>query len=88
MQDDDDDIGGLYRALRERSQEKRAGNRDQSARLLTEAGIPFESKNGGAHLIVAGRYDFWPGTGLWMARGDHSKRRGVRNLITRIRAAV
>lgn len=59
--------------------------REDSARLLREAGIPFESRNAGAHLIVAGRYDFWPGTGLWMCRGDHSKRRGVRKLIQRVR---
>ena len=84
----DDDIGGMYRALREQSQMKRATNRNQSARLLTEAGIPFESKNGGAHLIVAGRYDFWPGTGLWMARGDKAKQRGVVKLVRRIKGAA
>ena len=67
---------------------KRAGNRDASARLLEQAGIPFESQNGGAHLLVAGRYDFWHGTGLWQARGEATKQRGVRRLIARIQAQV
>lgn len=67
---------------------QRAGNRDASAQMLKQAGIPFESQNGGAHLIVAGRYDFWPGTGLWQARGEATKQRGVRRLIARIQAQV
>lgn len=61
-------------------------NRPAAAQMLKQAGIPFESKNGGAHLIVAGRYDFWPGTGLWQARGEATKQRGVRRLIARLQA--
>jgi hypothetical protein len=82
--DDDGTMGDLYREQVEASKAKRKSNREYSARLLTEAGIAFETHNGGAHLVVAGRYDFWPGTGLWMARGDRSKNRGVRRLIARI----
>ena len=82
---DDDDVSAMWREHRAASQEKRASNRDRSAALLQEAGIQFVSKNGGAHLIVAERYDFWPGTGLWMARGDKSKSRGVKRLIQRIK---
>lgn len=85
MTDTDDDLGDTYRAMRKAGQEKRASNRYHSAAMLTRAGIAFESKNGGAHLIVEGRYDFWPGTGLWMARGDRAKRYGVKNLIRRLR---
>ena len=79
------DMGEMFNAWRKIRQEKRAQNRGSSADLLRAAGIPFESKNGGAHLIVAGRYDFWPGTGLWMARGERTKRRGVRKLIARLK---
>ncbi|CUJ58834.1 Uncharacterised protein [Achromobacter xylosoxidans] len=72
-------------ALKERSRQKRADNREQSARMLSEAGIQFQSKNEGAHLIVAGYkghvYDFWPGTGLWRMRGSSRDHRGVRSLI-------
>jgi hypothetical protein len=76
-----------FDAHREASKAKRASNREHSARLLQGAGIPFVSKNKGAHLIVADRYDFWPGTGLWIARGEKTKQRGVRELIKRIRSS-
>lgn len=86
MSDDSETMGEYWRGvkpfLKERSKEKRASNRESSTKLLTEMGIPFEAKNGGAHLIVAGKYDFWPGTGLWIARGDKAQHRGVRSLIS------
>ncbi|CAB3952831.1 hypothetical protein LMG6103_03576 [Achromobacter piechaudii] len=83
------DMGDFWRdvkpALKERSQQKRADNREQSARSLTDAGIQFLSRNAGAHLIVTGAsgdtYDFWPGTGLWRMRGSTKDHRGVRSLI-------
>ncbi len=81
------DMGDDFNALRQAKQAKRADNRDQSAALLTRAGVLFESKNIGAHLIVeagAQTVDFWPGTGLWIVRGPSSpdgKGRGVRKLI-------
>lgn len=84
--DESETMGEYWRGvkpfLKERSQTKRASNRESSAKMLVEAGIPFESKNGGAHLIVAGKYDFYPGTGLWIARGDSYRHRGVRSLIS------
>jgi hypothetical protein len=83
------DMGDYWRdvtpALKERSREKRASNREHSARLLRDAGIQFESKNDGAHLIVCGSVDFWPGTGLWQVRGTPRQRRGVRSLIKHIK---
>ena len=78
------DMGDDFNALRKERQEKRADNRDQSAAVLTRAGVLFESKNLGTHLIVeagARTVDFWPGTGLWIVRGVPDKRRGVRKLI-------
>ena len=85
------DIGDYWRdvktALKEDSQRKRANNRDASAWNLTAAGIPFESKNGGAHLVVSAAglvVDFWPGTGLWVVRNTNERRRGVRSLIKRL----
>ncbi len=74
-----------YRAWDKAKQEKRASNREQSALILQRGGCVFESKNNGAHLIVlAGPHevDFWPGTGLWIVRGEQQKRRGVRKLLT------
>jgi hypothetical protein len=73
-----------WRAWDKAKQEKRAKNRDDSARLLREAGIPFTPMNDGAHLIVTLNghfYDFWPGTGLWKMRGSTQKHRGVWKLL-------
>lgn len=79
------DTAEMWREWGRQRAAKRASNRDASARILKEAGIAFESKNNGAHLIIAGQYDFWPGTGLWQARGEQTKQRGVRRLIARIK---
>ncbi len=75
---------------REGSQRRRANNREGSAEMLTGAGIAFETKNAGAHLIVrhAGRVvDFWPGTGKWIERGTGLDKRGVRPLISHLKRA-
>lgn len=82
------DVGDDYRALREESQKKRADNRQSSAIYLQEKDIPFESKNGGAHLVVEGRdcfIDFWPGTGKWITRNGQ-KGFGVANLVNFIKS--
>jgi hypothetical protein len=75
------DTGDDFRAMREESKERRADNREASAELLRDAGIEFLSKNDGAHLIIEGRIDFWPGTGLWVRRSTHLRARGVKALI-------
>jgi hypothetical protein len=78
------DVGDFWRDVNAARQEKRRSNRTGSPQLLTEAGIPFESKNGGAHLIVRANgavIDFWPGTGLWIVRGSTQRHGGVRSLI-------
>lgn len=81
----DDDMGAFWRDVNAARQEKRATNREASPQALTTAGIAFESKNDGAHLIVAGAWDFWPGTGLWIRRqGQKTEGRGVLNLIKRV----
>lgn len=83
-----DDMVGIWDAMKDTSKEKRARNRQNGPALLTEAGIPFESKNNGAHLIVGPQghiFDYWPGTGYWKSRETGISRRGVKNLITRIK---
>ncbi len=79
------DMAEVFNAMKEASKEKRASNRDRSTEILVIAGIPFVSKNNGAHLIVAERFDFWPGTGLWMERGKPKKHRGIRSLVERVK---
>ncbi len=78
------DMGEIFNALREKGKAKRARNRDMAQAELRRRGIPFTVHNDGAHLVVAERYDFWPGTGLWRARGDRTATRGIRKLIRRI----
>lgn len=86
------DMGDYWRDVRptmqEESRQKRASNRESSAKMLAAAGIAFETKNEGAHLIVTanGRtVDFWPGTGLWIERGTSKQKRGVRRLISELK---
>jgi hypothetical protein len=70
------EMGEMFNEYKKARQEKRAQNRDSSAEYLTRRNIAFNSRNGGAHLIVHsvnGLVDFWPGTGLWQIR---SGRRG------------
>ena len=76
------------------SKARRAGHRENSPAMLRGAGIAFETKNNGAHLIVrhnAKVADFWPGTGKFGIRGDVDAKgdqrwyRGVRLLIKRLR---
>lgn len=83
--DDDDSMGDFWRDVKAARQEKRADNRTASADLLRQAGIQFQAKNGGAHLVVTAlgkTIDFWPGTGLWIVRGQQKRNRGVRHLIS------
>lgn len=80
----DDDIGAMWREHKAERAIKRAKNRDDSVRLLREAGIVFESNNGGAHVVIDNDrrlIDFWPGTGLWIVRGADKRRRGVALLL-------
>lgn len=74
-----------YRAWDKMKQENRAKNREDSAHMLSDAGVRFVKKNDGAHLIVTGSgghiFDFWPGTGLWRMRGSTQQHRGVKKLL-------
>lgn len=85
--DDENETTEMWREHRQEQQKKRASNRDNGAQALTNAGVSFESKNNGAHLIVTANgltYDFYPGTGKYCER--HGKyKRGIFNLLRDIR---
>lgn len=69
------------------SRERRESNRKSSADMLTANRIKFESKNNGAHLVIAlhdRTIDFWPGTGLFTDRKTKKNGRGVYNLVKKI----
>lgn len=81
------DMGEMFNEHRKERAQKRRDNTRSSTELLTERGVPYESKNFGSHLVLQrGRHriDFWPGTGLWHYRtpaGKVIKRRGVHHLL-------
>lgn len=82
------EISEMYAALNEQRKEKRAANRETTPALLEAKGVPFESKNGGAHLIVhthTGLVDLWPGTGRWIVRSNKHRGFGVRKLFEYLR---
>ncbi len=82
-------MGELFADWNRAKQAKRAASRINSADYLRQRGVSFEERNNGAHLIVgspAGIIDFWPGTGLWIARSDNTRGRGVAKLVRKIGA--
>jgi len=69
------------------SKERRNRNRQFSAVCLRSYDIDFETKNEGAHLVIAlpdRVIDFWPGTGLFTDRHTKQNGRGVHNLVKKI----
>lgn len=79
------EAGEHFAAIREQSKAKRASNREKGAERLALEGIEYASKNNGAHLIVAGEWDYWPGTGAFRHRLTPTQGRGINNLIREIR---
>lgn len=82
------ELGEYFHDMKKFRQSQRAKNRLGSTNMLQAAGITFESKHDGAHLIIqAGTdmIDFWPGTGLWIVRGGRLRDRGVKKLINYIK---
>jgi hypothetical protein len=83
------DMAEIFSGWREHKQAKRASNTVQSTQALIDAGIPFESHNAGAHIVIkqgSAVYDFWPSTGLWWQRATKIKHRGVFRMIQAINA--
>lgn len=77
------EMGEAFAALRKLKQAKRANNREASAEILRKAGVQFDARGDGVHLIIthrSNRYDFWPGTGLWKTFSG-IKGRGVGRLL-------
>lgn len=72
-----------FEAMKDHSKQRRSNNREKCAEVLTAAGVMFEARNNGAHLIVEGNdcfIDYWPGTGRWKTRNGE-KGFGVRSLL-------
>ena len=85
------DMAEVFAGWREVKQKKKRSNLAASTGMLTNAGIPFQSNNGGIHLVLLKNeqfIDFWPSTGLWWIRGTNNKRRGIQKLINYMKAAA
>lgn len=82
------DMAEGFREMNKLKKERRQSNTERSTEMLEKYGVDFESKNGGAHLIVkhGGKViDFWPSTGRFIERGGKGGR-GVFNVLKRVRA--
>ena len=79
------DAAAAHKAKRQHSQIKRAMNRKWSSESLAKQGVPFVSKNGGAHLVVREHINFWPGTGKWGDRDTPTNGRGLKSLLDFLR---
>jgi hypothetical protein len=78
----DSDLAEDFRALREHGKKKREGNAESSVAILKGRGIEFQVLNEvNHHLLVAGRFDFWPSTGKWRIRQTGRFGRGVFRLL-------
>lgn len=93
-----EDMAEMFQAMKEASQEKRAGNRENGPKVLMQNGFGFQIKNNGAHIIVdriknldsennSLKYfvDYWPGTGKWIFRKLDLNGRGVFNLVKKLK---
>lgn len=85
------EIDELRHAAKERDQERRANARRNARQSLAAAGVKFEWNNGGAHLVVyvpdGQVIDFWPGTSLWIVRGEETRHQGgAREIIAMCKA--
>ena len=61
-----------------------SASQDKSIRLLKEAGIEFESRDFGKHLVVCG-FDFYPALGLFIHQESKKRGHGVFKLIESIK---
>ena len=81
----DNDTTADWKAHNATRAAKRHRNGESSTQILANAGIKFESKNNGWHIVISEpRVDFWPTTGLWIT--SKVKGRGVHALIKFIKA--
>jgi hypothetical protein len=72
------DYGDMWREHREYKQREKweIYHKVQPEKKLDAAGIKYEVKNKGYHLVIKDLYktiDFWPTTGVWIVRNDTYK---------------
>lgn len=77
----DNDMSADWHEHKQDRANKRHQNLVISTKILANAGVKFDSRDYGQHIIIRMpfRIDFWPSTGLW--KTAQSNGRGVRELI-------
>lgn len=74
---------------KEEARIKKSQNQKNAFRLLDENKIPYEIKNGGIHLVVDGRIDYYPTTGKYIVRGSKERPakygRGIFRLLEEVK---
>jgi hypothetical protein len=78
------DLGELFQKHRKARQDKRAENHQRSVELLESSGIEYQ-KLSDYHYLVAGTYDYWPSTGLFVNRSTKKRGRGIFKIIAKCR---
>ena len=82
------DVGETWKAFKDikkkESSEKKKSNLDYALNTLKEKRIPFRKNNGGIHLVIDCRFDYWPTTGKFINRVTKKKGRGLINLLKEV----
>ena len=82
-EEEEDDLGSLYRSWNEHKKEKKASNKERSIALLKEKNIQYRELSSD-HLRV-GEWDYWPSTGLFIHVKTKKRGRGVFNLLAKVK---
>ena len=79
-----EEIGEIFYAMKEAGKERRRKNRKNGLEKVEKKGLRYTVHNDGAHIVIAGRIDYWPGTGLFKDRITGKRGRGVKKLMKHI----
>ena len=74
----------IWSALAEHRKEKKAHRRSLAPRaidVLHASGLKYKVRNEGEHYIIAGRIDWWPSSGVWIARKTNKRGVGIHSAL-------
>ncbi len=77
------ELGQIFRAVREESQERKASNHIRSIMILDEENVVYKKLSPDHYRV--GDWDFWPSTGLFKHLLNGQKGRGVFNLLRKVK---
>ena len=59
----------------------REANYARNTKALDSAGVSYTPLDGGKRLLIEGKYDFWPSTGVYISRVTKKKHHGLNALL-------